>query len=172
MDDIKKLVDLVVTSDAALTRAKTAVDAVEIDRNDPDWMAQAQSRSSEYRAAHQHLLHKISRALLDTFESRTAAERILIWDTLAETVTLCDYLDVPAEEAGFENELLLLIIKNLGSDPRDRLLLLNDLIIVEQKKNLQYRETVQRLLPLADDRDKYGMGSTRDLLQKALSTVL
>jgi hypothetical protein len=169
MSNIKSLIIEISDADNILKRSKEGEYSTEININDDDWLEKAKRLSEEFKTVHSNLIEKISRQLLFYFKITSDAERKLIWDTLAKTEYLNDYLDVPNDKNTFENQLLMLVIKDLGFDTRDALLELNHLIDLEKRKKTDYKETINQLLPFADDYDKHGMGSMKSILLNVIN---
>jgi hypothetical protein len=74
----------------------------------------------------------------------------------------------PTTEEGFRRKLLLFSLKDQGSDSRDALLLLQDLCRQARVAGVHTATILTSIAELSSDVDKYGMGSTRHMLLKAL----
>jgi hypothetical protein len=168
-NNIRTLIKKISDADNILKRSKEGEYSTEININDDDWLEKAKRLSEEFKSVHANLMEKISRQLLFSFKAASDAERKLIWNALAKTEYLNDYLDVPNDKRTFENQLLMLIIKDLGFDTRDALLDLNHLIDLEKRKKIDYKGIINQLLPFADGYDKHGMGSMKSILLNVIN---
>lgn len=73
-------------------------------------------------------------------------------------------------QAEFRAHLLLLSARDQGADTRDELLLLNDLCTESRAAGIDTVPILTEVAALSSTTDKYGMGSTRDLLLRCLPT--
>jgi hypothetical protein len=70
----------------------------------------------------------------------------------------------------FRAHLLLLSARDQGADTRDEILLLNDLCTEARAAGIDTAPILTEVAALSATTDKYGMGSTRDLLLRCLPT--
>ncbi len=141
-----------------------------IDINADDWIEQAKMQMTKFQETHFEIITEASKDILNNFDKFTEEERKTILDEVANTKHLHHYLQVPADEKEYyKYSFLLIIVKNLGLDSRDTYLELNELVNDAEKNNIDYKAIVNELIPLADDNDKHGMGSIKELFQGIVS---
>jgi hypothetical protein len=70
--------------------------------------------------------------------------------------------------AEFRAHLLLLSARDQGADTRDEILLLNDLCTEARAAGIDTAPILTEVAALSSTTDRYGMGSTRDLLLRSL----
>jgi hypothetical protein len=73
----------------------------------------------------------------------------------------------PGTEEGFRRHLLLFSIRDQGRDSRDAILLLQDLCQQATEAGIDPAPILREIAQLSSDENKYGMGSTRELLLKS-----
>ena len=73
----------------------------------------------------------------------------------------------PADEKKLRQHLLLFSIRDQGRDSRDALLLLQELCRDAGKAGVNRGPVLREIAELSSDRNKYGMGSTKDMLLRA-----
>jgi hypothetical protein len=73
----------------------------------------------------------------------------------------------PTNEENLRRHLLLFSMKDQGSDSRDALLWLQDLCREARNAGVNPTPALREVSELSNDRNKYGMGSTRDMLIRA-----
>jgi hypothetical protein len=73
---------------------------------------------------------------------------------------------IPTAE-GFARRLLEMSVQDQGGDTRDMMVELNDLCAQARDAGVDVRPLLLDVAALSSDVDKYGMGSTRGILQRA-----
>lgn len=76
----------------------------------------------------------------------------------------------PTTEDGFRQQLLLFSLKDQGPDSRDALLMLQHLCRRAREGGVSTMPILRKVAELSSDVNKYGMGSTREMLLKARGT--
>ena len=73
--------------------------------------------------------------------------------------------EAPLSDLEFERRLILFIIRDQSPDPRDAIMQLEALLDRAQSRDLNTRSVLKKLLPHANNQQKWGFPSTRNLLK-------
>jgi hypothetical protein len=147
----------------------------EIDINAPDW--EEQLSNSPHPADESGLRTEIETLFNDIighFESFTPEHRQAIIDLMDENDSLMYSAVIDADfdtPDGFWKIMILFVIEDQGKDTRDAIVTLGHYRKHAQQLGLDTDRIFNQLAVLASNRDKYGWGSTRDLLLGIESTT-
>ena len=142
----------------------------EIDINAPDW--QEQLANSPHPADESRLRREIEtlfNEIVDRFESLDADQRQTIIDLLEKNDSLMYSAVIDADfetQEGFRRNMILFAIEDQGKDTRDAIVALAHYRKRGEQLGFDVDSIFKEIAQLASDRDKYGWGSTRDLLLK------
>ena len=140
----------------------------EVDVTDPDWMEKLANRP--HPADESGLREEITDLfdeIVDQFESLNDMQRQAIIDLMEDNDSLMysaviranlDTLD------GFRRNMILFLIEDQGKDTRDAIVKLGHYRELGQKHGYDVDAIFEQLASIANSHDKYGWGSTRDLL--------
>ena len=166
MDLSTRIVNDIKSIDHLLITTKKEKYSKAIDINKDNWMEIARQQTIAFQNEHLDQITAISQDLLQNFEKLSETEREEVLTALEQTEYFQDLLRTAPDKESFRSSLLILVLQNLGSDTRDALLELDSIVKKAKSENIDYKEIVEELIPLADDTDKHGMGSMRDILKK------
>ena len=142
----------------------------EVDINAPDW---AEKLDNEPHPADESDLRQVICVLfneiIDQYELLNTTQRQMIIDLLDKNDSLMwsaviDY-DLETEE-GFRRNMLLFVLADQGKDSRDAIVALSHYRNQGEKRGYDVDGIFKQMAQLASDNDKYGWGSTRELLKK------
>lgn len=68
----------------------------------------------------------------------------------------------------FKHFLVLQIYANLHLDPRENFMYFGTVLDKVKNENIDIKDTLEEVLPLADDRDWSGMGSMKTFLENVI----
>jgi len=166
MISINDLVQKIRSTDKILIESNDENYADPIDMNRDDWLEKAKLKSQEFLKEHYEIIMEVSEDILFDFDKFGANERKIVLDEISNTKHLYHYLQIPLDEKQyFRYAFLLVIVRNLGLDSRDAFLEINELVKDAERKNVDYKKLLKELIPLADDTDKHGMGSIREIFR-------
>ncbi|GIF65921.1 hypothetical protein Ais01nite_39560 [Asanoa ishikariensis] len=74
--------------------------------------------------------------------------------------------DEPTTPAEFRAELIRWAARDQGTDTRDELLRLRDLVDQARRAGVDLTPILAEVAELSSTEDRYGMGSTRDILRR------
>jgi hypothetical protein len=142
-----------------------------VDITDPDWLEQFKGAphpldAAGVRAEAQDLLE----ALLEEYQTGEAATRAAIRELFRRYTSFAwaaALPDPPTTAANFRRRLLLFSMQDQGRDSRDAILELQGLCREAERAGLSPRPVLREIAALSSSEDKFGMGSTRELLIKA-----
>jgi hypothetical protein len=141
------------------------------DFNDPDWMAKLANipdplDESGIRAEVETLLTGITDYYANCAPDTRQAIRSLFekYDSLSWATTFSRF---PTTSYGIRRQLLLFSILDQGRDTRDAILWLQDISARAKAAGIQVKPIVEEVAGFSSEMNKYGMGSTKDLLLNA-----
>jgi hypothetical protein len=139
-----------------------------VDLNNPDWakeLRQAAHPLNEVgiRSEVEALLMEIIQAYAQGDEETRSLIRSMFMkhETFSKMATIPDSLNTPE---GFRNHLLLLSIRDQEPDTRDVMLNLHEMSVQARGAGINVEAIRREVAELSSDDDKYGMGTTRELL--------
>ncbi|MGW3122495.1 hypothetical protein ACWDBW_36120 [Streptomyces sp. NPDC001107] len=142
----------------------------QVDLTDPDWMRKMQEGprpldEAGVRPEAEAALRDVLSRYEDDDEHVRAAPRAL----LERCHSLCWATTLPFEPTpqGFRQRLLEMSVEDQGHDTGDMTVALHDLCGQAQHTGVDIRPLLLDVAELSSDVDKYGMGSTRDILLRA-----
>ncbi len=142
----------------------------EVDINAPGW--QEKLANMPHPADESGLRNEITvlfDEIVDHFESFDRNQRQAIIDlmdkndSLMYSAVICDDLET---REGFRRNMILFVIADQGKDTRDAIVALGHYHEIGQKHGYDVEAIFEGLASIANSHDKYGWGSTRDLLQR------
>lgn len=107
------------------------------------------------------------REIVDQFRSLDSGQRQTIIDLMAKNQSLMysAVIDSAIETRdGFYETMILFVIADQGKDTRDAIVALSHYRACGEERGFDVNLIFEHMARLASDRDKYGWGSTRDLL--------
>lgn len=109
------------------------------------------------------------RDVLSLYEGGDEDLRIALRTLLERCHSFCGVTTLPFEPTsqGFRQRLLKISVEDQGRDARDMMVHLNDLCGQTRDAGVDIRPLLLDVAELSTDVDKYGMGSTRDILLRA-----
>jgi len=141
----------------------------EVGVNAPDW--QEQLANMPHPADESGLRNEITALfdqIVDQFESFDFDQRQAIIDLMVKNDSLM-YSAVIRDDLetleGFRRNMILFVIADQGKDTRDAIVALGHYRDLGQKHGYDVDTIFEQLAYIASSHDKYGWGSTRDLLQ-------
>jgi hypothetical protein len=141
----------------------------EVDVNAPDW--QEQLANMPHPADESGLREEITALfdeIVDQFETLNVEQRQAIIDLMEknESLMYSAVIDADLETLeGFRRNMILFVIADQGKDTRDAIVALGHYRELGHKHGYDVDAIFKQLAPIASDHDKYGWGSTRDLLR-------
>jgi hypothetical protein len=140
--------------------------------HDPDWRAKLAARppavdEAGIRVEAETLLVE----LVDDYAVASSERREHIrqlFDTYRSFAWGAMLPQLPLTPATLRRRLLHFSILDLGRDTRDAILALQDICQSAEAVGLATADVLKEVAALSSDRDKHGMGSTRDLLLRAV----
>jgi hypothetical protein len=135
-----------------------------VDITDPDWMSKM--RDPLEQAGIKTEVHTALRTVLELYDSGDDTVRAEIRALFDRCTSFRWAAHVPLEPtpAGFRFRLLHFSAVDQGADTRDELLGLRDLSDQAQQAGVDIRPIAAEIAVMSSDVDKYGMGSTKDIL--------
>jgi hypothetical protein len=118
------------------------------------------------RAEAEHLLEE----LITSYQSAVEEHRQALRKLFAKYRAFAWASSLPVSPTiaeGFRQQLLLFSLKDQGRDSRDALLLLQDLCRQARTAGINTAPILNEVAELSSDINKYGMGSTKQMLLKA-----
>jgi hypothetical protein len=155
----------------ALDRKIRPLAAQEVDMSDPDW--EQKLRTAEQPADELGLRTEIESLfdeIIERLELLDGNQRQLVFNFLNGCSSLMWSAVISGNlqtRDGFRKHMLLFVIKDQGKDTRDAILELSHYREVGKALGIDVDAVFKELAPLASDLNKYGMGSTRDLLLRS-----
>jgi len=165
-DRIYKLKKKIREIDIVLTNSRKKKYSKNIIINNDNWLEIAKKQSEAFEKEHLKKVNDITKTILDDFSFLNNSEKKLLIREIGDTENLKDLLNVPKQYDSIKNKFTLLIITSSEFDPRDTLLELNEIIDLAKKERINYKKIISELIPIADDTNKHGMGSMKDILHK------
>ncbi|MFI6252840.1 hypothetical protein, partial [Streptomyces sp. NPDC051016] len=166
MEELAKLGEWVALIDACVEPIATG----QVDLTDPDWVRKVQESAHPLDEA--GLRPEAEAALRDVLsryeaggEDVRAALRALL--ERCHSFSWATTLPFAATPQGFRQRLLEMSVEDQGQDTRDMMVALNDLCGQARDAGVDMRPLLLEVAQLSSDVDKYGMGSTRDILLRA-----
>lgn len=140
----------------------------DVDINDPDWREKLENEphpadQSGLRAAIADLFNEI----VGCFEALNHEHRQRVIDLMGENDSLMYSAVIDADynsPDGFRKYLILFVIKDQGKDTRDAIVTLTHYRQDGEQRGIDVNEIFREAAGMASTKDKYGWGSTRDLL--------
>ena len=107
--------------------------------------------------------------MLSRYETGDEDVRAALRALLERCHSFCWATTLPfaATPQGFRQRLLEMSVEDQGQDTRDMMVALNDLCGQARDGGVGIRTLLLEVAELSSDVDKYGMGSTRDILLRA-----
>ena len=140
----------------------------EIDINAPDWKEQlANSPHPADESGLRREIESLFNEIVDRFKTLDAGQRQKIIDLLEKNHSLMYSAVIDADietQEGFRRNLILFVIEDQGKDTRDAIVALAHHRECGEQLGFDVDSIFEEVAQLASDRDKYGWGSTRDLL--------
>ena len=139
----------------------------EIDINAPDW--QEQLANAPHPADASGLRREITslfNEIVNRFESFDAEERQQIIDLMDQNDSLMYSAVIDAgyeTPEGFRKNMILVVIEDQGKDTRDAIVRLAHCRSDAEKRGIDVNSIFREMAAIANTRDKYGWGTTRDL---------
>ncbi|MFG3291985.1 hypothetical protein ACGF3G_24650 [Streptomyces sp. NPDC048179] len=166
MEELAKLGEWVALIDACVE----PIAARQVDLTDPDWVRKV--RESAHPLDSAGLRPQAEAALRDVLsryeaggEDVRAALRALL--ERCHSFSWATTLSFAATPQGFRQRLLEMSVEDQGRDTRDMMVALHDLCGQARDAGVDMRPLLLEVARLSSDVDKYGMGSTRDILLRA-----
>lgn len=147
----------------------------EIDINAPDWLEQLENfphpaDSSGLRDEISSLFNQI----VTKFESLNDEQRQRVIDLMdkKDSLMYSAVLDIDrSTPEGFRKHMILFVIEDQGKDTRDAIMALDHYRKDAEEHGINVNLIFQEMAKIASTRDKYGWGTTRDLLLKNQSST-
>ena len=143
-----------------------------IDIEDPGWQAEVAARPHPAdESGTRTEIVALFDAIVDRFPTLAAVQRSALIDLMRDhpaLIYLALLTQVPDAAQAFFRSLVLFVIEDQGADTRDAILTLDALRRHGRNAGLDVDPLVRRAADLASRHDRYGWGSTRDLLLRSL----
>lgn len=149
-----------------------------IDFTKDGWIDEMRSIESEYREKIQPELAYIRTTVGEVLAGNAFKDLQAMWVLLEDTQRLKNYITPTFEELDDNVEmgsaeyvtlsLILFMARNLEPDARDEMVYFRDLIRFCESKRIDIKSILQKLLPYAFDKIKYGTYSVRSLFEDAI----
>lgn len=163
IDDIDSIEARVALVDAALRPlAQRPVDTA-----DPDWAEKTRQRPAPMdEAGVRAEAESALRALIAVYAQGDETVRESVRGLLSRRTSFRWAVHLPVEPTpeGFRQRLLHMSAVDQGNDTRDELLSLRDLCADARTAGIDIRPILAEVAELSSRKDKYGMGSMRDIL--------
>ena len=142
----------------------------EVDINAPDWKEQlANMPHPADKSCLREDITSLFDEIVDQFETLSIEQRQAIYDLMERNDSLMYSAVISANletPEGFRRNMILFVIEDQGKDTRDAILALQRYRELGQTHGYDVDAIFKQLARIANDHDKYGWGSTRDLLKK------
>ncbi|EKX65677.1 hypothetical protein Sipo8835_24675 [Streptomyces ipomoeae] len=140
-----------------------------VDLTDPDWQARMRQRRPLDEANVREEAETALGDLLDLYEREEEPTRAAIRTLLNhyDSFTWATGLPTGRTPEAFRRELLYLSARDQGHDTRDELVTLHHLREEAHEAGVDLRPILLEVAELSSTKDKYGMGSIRDILRAA-----
>ena len=137
-----------------------------VDINDPDWMERLASADPLAEAGIKPEVHPTLRALITHYAEgdEPARQTVRAIFERYRAFRWAAHIPLDLTPAGFRFKLLHFSAIDQGSDPRDEILALEDLVARARDASVDIEPILIEVAGLSSDLDRYGMGSTRQFL--------
>lgn len=169
MEELAELKERVATIDACVEPIATRP----VDLTDPDWMRRMQEGPRPLdEAGIRPEAEAALRDVLSLYEEGDEDVRAALRTLLEQCHSFCWATTLPFQSTpqGFRQRLLELSVEDQGRDTRDMMVDLNGLCGQARDAGVDIRPLLLGVAELSSDVDKYGMGSTRNILLRAAET--
>ena len=141
-----------------------------VDITDPGWLDKLKRippalDEANIRSRVEALLVEVIQLYAQSDEAARAALRDLFHKYRAFSWAAALPLDITPD--GFRRQLLLFSLKDQGRDTRDAILCLQDICREARSAGVELKPILEEVGELSSGIDRFGMGSTKDLLLKA-----
>ena len=140
----------------------------EIDISAPDWQEQlANNPHPADESGQRREIETLFNEIVDRFGSLDYSQRQKIIDLLEKNDSLLYSAVIDADfetQDGFRRHMILFVIEDQGKDTRDAIVALAHYRKRGEQLGFDVDSIFKEVAQIASDRDKYGWGSTRDLL--------
>ena len=141
----------------------------DVDINAPAWKDQlANMPHPADESCLRDVITSLFDEIVDHFESLDVPQRQAVIDLMEKNESLI-YSAVITDNietvGGFRRNMILFVIADQGKDTRDAIVALEHYRELGQKRGYDVDAIYEKLASIASDHDKYGWGSTRELLQ-------
>jgi hypothetical protein len=141
----------------------------EVDINAPDWQEQLANmpHPADESGLHEEIASLFDE-IVDQFETLDVEQRQAIINLMEKNESLMYSAVIEADLEtleGFRRNMILFVIADQGKDTRDAIVALGQYRELGQKHGYDVDAIFKKLASVASDHDKYGWGSTRDLLR-------
>jgi hypothetical protein len=145
-----------------------------VDISDPGWVEKLKNRTPALDEA--GIRAPVEALLLETLEQYANGDegtRVTLRDLFHRYHAFSWAASLPQDPnpEGFRRQLLLLSLKDQGMDPRDEILWLQSICKRARLAGVDLKPTLELVAGLSSDVDRFGMGSTKNLLLKARGWV-
>ena len=141
----------------------------EVDINASDWQEQlANTPHPADESGLREVITCLFNEIVDQFETLDVKQRQAIIDLMEKNESLMHsaVIDTDLESLeGFRRNMILFVIEDQGKDTRDAIVALGKYREVGNKHGYDVDAIFEKLSAIASDHDKYGWGSTRELLK-------
>ncbi|WP_216590699.1 hypothetical protein [Streptomyces brasiliscabiei] len=141
-----------------------------VDITDPDWAEKMRQRPSAMdEAGVRAEAETVLRAVLTAYADGDDELRVWLRALFARCTAFRwgTHLPVETTPEGFRLRLLHLSVVDHGDDTRDEILTLRDVCADADRAGIDIGPLLRQVAELSSPVDKYGMGSTRDILLRA-----
>ncbi|MFK3985113.1 hypothetical protein ACI2K4_32670 [Micromonospora sp. NPDC050397] len=141
-----------------------------VDTSDPDWvekLAAAFATPPMDKLGVRHRCETLLRAIVDRYAADDQSTRASIRSLFDRYPSFRWAAHLPHEwhtVADFRARLILLSARDQGADTRDEILTLQALCDQARRLRLDTAPILSEVAALSSDTDRYGMGSTRDII--------
>jgi len=166
MNELTELAERVAVLDARIEPIATR----RVDLTDPDWMRKMQEGPHPLdEAGIRPEAEATLREVLSLYTEGHEDVRVTLRALLERCHSFRWAATLPFEPTpqGFRQQLLEMSVADQGHDTRDMMVALNDLCGQARDAGLDIRPLLLDVAEISSDVDKYGMGSTRDILLRA-----
>ena len=141
-----------------------------VDISTPNWLEKLiKNPPALDEAGIREQVERLLEELIDLYAQSDEATRIALRDLFHKYQAFAWAAALPQNSTpeGLRNELLLFSLKDQGRDTRDALLWLQDICKKARSAGVELRPILDEVGELSSEINRFGMGSTKDLILKA-----